>query len=62
MSITVSKTIYRFDTDRFGEAMPDGRLTESSDGKKYRLRDAIKLKESLGRILTPEEFAAFEIK
>ena len=27
--------------DHFGEAMPDGRLTEPSDGKTYRLRDAI---------------------
>ena len=26
--------------DKFGEAMPDGRLTAPSDGKVYRLREA----------------------
>ena len=29
--------------DRFGVEMPDGRLTEPSDGKVYRLREAIML-------------------
>jgi len=29
------------DFERFGEKMPDGRLTVPSDGKKYRLREAI---------------------
>ena len=49
------------DYDRFGEAMPDGRLTEHSDGKKYRLRDAIILTKRLGRPLSEEEMKQFEI-
>lgn len=47
--------------DRFGEAMPDGRLTVPSNGKEYRLRDAILLSEQLGRPLTQEEMKRFEI-
>lgn len=46
---------------RFGEAMPDGRLTASSDGKKYRLQDAISFSKKLGRPLTEEEMKKFEI-
>ncbi len=46
---------------RFGEAMPDGRLTASSDGKKYRLRDAISFSKKLGRPLTEEEMKKFEV-
>lgn len=38
--------------DRFGEKMPDGRLTESSDGKVYRLREAVLLSKQPGRPLT----------
>lgn len=49
------------DFTRFGEAMPDGRLTVPSDGKKYRLRDAISLSKKLGRPLTEEEMKKFEI-
>lgn len=47
--------------DRFGEAMPDGRLTEPSDRKVYRLREAIMLSKQLGRLLTEEEMKRFEI-
>ena len=46
---------------RFGEAMPDGRLTEPSDGKEYRLREAILLSKRLGRPLTDNEMKQFEI-
>ena len=47
--------------DHFGEAMPDGRLTEPSDGKIYRLRDAIEETKRLGRMLTESEMKKFEI-
>lgn len=47
--------------DHFGEAMPDGRLTEPSDGKTYRLRDAIAETKRLGRMLTESEMKKFEI-
>lgn len=52
-------TEYRF--DRFGEAMMDGRLTAPSDGKVYRLREAILLSKQLGRILSPDEMKKFEV-
>ena len=41
--------------DRFGENMPDGRLTMPSEGKVYRLREAILLSKKLGRPLSQEE-------
>ncbi len=47
--------------DRFGEAMMDGRLTAPSDGKVYRLREAILLSKQLGRILSPDEMKKFEV-
>lgn len=47
--------------DRFGEEMQDGRLTASSDGKLYRLREAILLSKRLGRPLSEEEMKQFEI-
>lgn len=46
--------------DHFGEAMPDGRLTEPSEGKVYRLREAILLSKKLGRPLTKDEMRAYE--
>ena len=46
--------------DCFGEAMPDGRLTVSSN-KTYRLREAIMLSKRLGRPLTEAEMSQFEI-
>lgn len=47
--------------DRFGEEMPDGRLTAPSIGKVYRLREAILLSKQLGRPLSEEEMKRFEI-
>lgn len=47
--------------DKFGEAMSDGRLTAPSDGKVYRLREAILLSKRLGRPLSPEEMKQFEV-
>ena len=48
--------------DQFGEAMIDGRLTQPSNGKEYRLREAILLSKELGRALTEEEMVKYEIK
>lgn len=47
--------------DRFGEMMTDGRLTMPSDGKIYRLREAILLSKKLGRLLSEEEMKQFEL-
>lgn len=47
--------------DRFGEKMTDGRLTMPSDGKIYRLREAILLSKKLGRPLSEEEMKQFEL-
>ncbi len=47
--------------DRFGEIMSDGRLTAPSDGKVYRLREAILLSKQLGRPLSQEEMRQFEV-
>ena len=47
--------------DKFGEEMSDGRLTEPSDGKTYRLREAILLSKQIGRTLTQEEIRQFEV-
>ena len=46
---------------RFGESMPDSRLTEPSDGKVYRLREAILLSKRLGRPLTKDEMEQFVV-
>ena len=54
--------IKRADCNRFGEAMKDGRLTEPSNGKVYRLREAILLSKRLGRPLTDEEMKKFEVR
>lgn len=56
---TTKKTMDNF--YNFGEAMPDGRLTEQSNGKIYRLREAILFSKKLGRPLTEEEMKQFEI-
>ena len=48
--------------DRFGEAMPDGRLTAPSENKVYRLREAILQSKKLGRPLTESEMNQFEAK
>ena len=44
---------------RFGEEMPDSRLTDYSDRKIYNLREAIVLSKKLGRPLTDEEMSSF---
>lgn len=49
------------DFDKFGEVMSDGRLTAPSDGKVYRLREAILLSKQLGRPLSQEEMKQFEV-
>ena len=46
---------------RFGEDMPDSRLTEPSDGTVFRLREAIILSKKLGRPLTKEEMEEFTL-
>lgn len=46
----------------FGNAMPDGRLTEPSNGKVYWLREAIMESKRLGRPLSEEEMKKFEVK
>ncbi len=47
--------------DEFGTKMKDGRLTEPSDGKIYKLREAILASKKLGRPLTAEEMSQFEV-
>lgn len=49
------------DFSKFGDAMPDGRLTGQSNGTIYRLREAIMYSKSLGRELTPDEMKKFVI-
>ena len=46
---------------RFGEDMPDSRLTEPSDGTVFCLREAIILSKKLGRPLTKEEMKEFTL-
>lgn len=46
--------------EHFGEAMTDGRLTTPSNGKVYRLREAILQSKKLGRPLTEEEMKKYE--
>lgn len=62
MIVAERKTTTTMDKlDRFGEAMPDGRLTAPSNGKAYRLREAILLSKQLGRPLSQEEMKKFEV-
>ena len=49
------------DYNSFGNEMLDGRMTEESDGKIYKLRDAIMYSKVLGRPLTEEEMNKFKI-
>ena len=54
----ISKTITKAESESdlaFGEEFQDSRLTEQSDGKIFRLREAILLSKKLGRPLTKEE-------
>ena len=46
---------------RFGEDMPDSRLTEPSDGTIFCLHEAIILSKKLGRPLTKEEMKEFTL-
>lgn len=48
--------------DHFDEAMPDGRWTEQSDVKVYRLRKAIDLHKRIGRPLIEEEMQEFIVE
>lgn len=50
------------DYNSFGSEMRDGRMTEESDGKIYKLREAIMYSRILGRELTDEEMKKFEVK
>ena len=45
--IEAEKKIIMDKFDKFGEEMSDGRLTEPSDGKTYRLREAILLSKQI---------------
>lgn len=47
--------------DKFGEVMSEGRLTVPSDGKIFRLQEAILLLKKLGRPLSQEEMKQFEL-
>ena len=47
--------------DDFGTEMEDGRLTQPSDGTIYNLREAILESKRLGRPLTSEEMAYYEV-
>lgn len=47
--------------NNFGEAMPDGRLTEQSDGNAIKLREAIVFSKQLGRPLTNAEMDRFKL-
>ncbi len=56
----ISKTITKAEAGlAFGEEFQDSRLTEQSDGKIFRLREAILLSKKLGRPLTKEEMENF---
>ncbi|MBR4314221.1 MAG: hypothetical protein IKP66_04850 [Lachnospiraceae bacterium] len=57
-----SKKINDIDYNDFGNEMPDGRMTEESNGKIYKLRDAIMYSRILGRELTDDEMKDFEVK
>jgi hypothetical protein len=63
MIVAERKIVANLDSyDNFGEDMIDGRLTEPSDGKIYRLREAILVSKQLGRPLTSEEMKQFEVQ
>ena len=54
-------SVPREQSERFGEMMEDGRLTEPSGSKCYRLREAIIYSRRLGRPLTEQEMVEFEV-
>ncbi|MDO5564710.1 MAG: hypothetical protein Q4F88_05740 [Eubacteriales bacterium] len=45
---------------KFGTEMSDGRMTKASDGRTFRLREAIMRSKFLGRELTSDEMIEFE--
>lgn len=47
--------------EQFEEKITDGRLTVPSDGRTYRLREAILLSKRLGRPLSQDEMKKFEV-
>ena len=47
--------------NHFGEKMSDGRMTKPSAGNIYRLREAIRYSQKLGRPLTDDEMKLFEV-
>ena len=47
--------------EQFEENITDGRLTVPSDGKTYRLREAILLSKRLGRPLSQDEMKKIEV-
>lgn len=61
--IVVEKNKNKFKTDynSFGDMMRDGRMTEKSNGKVYRLREAIMYSKMIGRELTDDEIMKFEL-
>lgn len=62
MIIAERKTAAAYEKfNSFGNAMPDGRLTAPSDGRTYRLREAILMSKQLGSPLTEEEMKEYEI-
>ena len=56
-----NKNKQHIDYNNFGNEMPDGRMTEESDGKIYKLRDAIMYSKILGRPLNEDEMNKFSI-
>ena len=60
MSVAERKVVIN-KMDCLGEVMPDGRLTEPSEHKVYRLREAILESRKLGRPLTENEMKQFEV-
>jgi hypothetical protein len=46
---------------QFEENITDGRLTVASDGRTYRLREAILLSKRLGRPLSQDEMKKIEV-
>ncbi len=56
---TILKNIYS--PDYFGEEMDDGRLTADFDSTAYHFKDMLEKRLILGRPLTDDEMAEFEI-
>ena len=59
--VEISEALLSLPSSDAREVMPDSRLTEPSDGKVFRLREAIILSKKLGRPLTKEEMEEFTL-